>query len=87
MPSSTFYVEDRFISPEKLEELFSYRASTWRRWARLGRVRSLKPFSRVLISLADAKRLLEAERAASPTWTTPHADRGKPIGGVKENSR
>jgi hypothetical protein len=67
--SSTYFVTDEFVSAEALEQRFDFKATTWERWAREGKVRSLLGS----ISLTDAERLYQDKDGQSwqPTRCFP----------------
>lgn len=74
--SSSFPVPDLFVSPEELEQKFSFKAATWLKWADEGKVRSFGKLG--LISLIDAERLFQEKDARwQPTRYFP------PLGGER----
>lgn len=86
-PSSPLFEEVRYVSTEELERRFFYRSATWRKWCMKGKLKGARRLmGRWMVPLHEVQLMLEAEKAAHPEWT-PVGDRGKPIGGVKENSR
>ena len=66
MPTSLLSLseEDVYVNTEELEQMYRYRAKTWRKWAATGKLKGATQIigRRWLVPLAEVKRMIEAQK-------------------------